>query len=92
MSLLTPYDAAGCNVFHHKASMSVPEDPPVKRDKDGIPIDPDYEIDYRFVDTARIKRNPGQTGYNSTPRGVTAAGREWDEDRGVAPLKKLGKT
>lgn len=91
MSLLNPHDAAGCNVFHIKASI-LSEDPPVKRDKDGIPIDPDYEIDYRFVDTARIKRNPGQTGYNSTPRGIAAAGRDWDEDRGVVPVKRIGKT
>lgn len=86
MSLLNPAEAAGHNCFHIKASFNPPDQPKFKRDKDGIPIDPNYEMDYRFIDSTRLKRTQGQTGYNTTPRGIGE-----EDEKGVAPILKKKK-
>lgn len=87
MSLLNPADAAGHNCFHTKATLAIPQQGHVTLDKDGIPIDPNYEMDYRFIDNTRLKRTQGRTGYNTTPRGVE------NDEKGVAPIlkKKVAK-
>lgn len=87
MSLLNPNEAAGCNVFHRKPCMCIPEDEHVTRGPDGIPIDPNYEaqvIEYHFMDRNRLKRSAGQTGYNRSPRGVAPTGKDLAEEKGVA--------
>lgn len=62
MALFSRLDAVGQSAFHRPRSGRVYQESEVKRDKDGIEIDPEYQpsvVEYHFVDTHRLPRGYG---------------------------------